>query len=159
MPGVLDPVLRSTSGTDLLVPEALQLLRTELIPLVSWITPNTLEIRALTGMPEVGLEDALGIWGVKYPELHIVATGGDEDGPPVDRLRHPGGRTETFVGERVHTRSTHGTGCAFSSALLSELVVGNTGGNAVTLAKRYVEGALRPAPGLGHGAGPTDLLG
>jgi hydroxymethylpyrimidine/phosphomethylpyrimidine kinase len=58
----------------------------------------------------------------------------------------------------VETRSTHGTGCAFSSALLARLVGGDAPVEAVAGAKAYVAEALRSAPGLGHGRGPLDLL-
>jgi hydroxymethylpyrimidine/phosphomethylpyrimidine kinase len=63
-----------------------------------------------------------------------------------------------YRGDRVETSSTHGTGCAFSSALLSNLVLGQPPLSAVANAKAYVTAALRAAPGLGKGAGPLDLL-
>ena len=158
VPVVLDPVLRSSSGAALLVPEALEALRAELLPLVSWITPNLQELIQLVRCTGSGFEELASSLGEDNPGLFVVATGGDEEGVPTDRVRYPSGRVETFHGQRVETRSNHGTGCAFSSALLSQLVLGKTSEEAVTLAKRYVEGALRSAPGLGSGNGPMDLL-
>ena len=86
-----------------------------------------------------------------------MATGGDQK-EPVDLLRVPGGAVQTFSGEHVETTSTHGTGCAFSSALLCRLILGDAPAKAVAAAKAYVTEALRSAPGLGHGRGPLDLL-
>ena len=103
------------------------------------------------------VEPALRALSGKYPELHIVATGGHLEAP-VDTLLTPGGEIYRFEGERVETTSTHGTGCAFSSALLARLVLGYAAQDAVAAAKTYVTEALRRAPGLGHGRGPLNLL-
>jgi hydroxymethylpyrimidine/phosphomethylpyrimidine kinase len=94
----------------------------------------------------------------------VVATGGESAdfgktaAEAVDLLWTPGGGVREFSGERVETRSTHGTGCAFSSALLARLLLGDAAAAAVAGAKAYVAEALRQAPGLGHGRGPLDLL-
>lgn len=160
VPVVLDPVLRSSSGQQLLDPKALRRLHTELLPIVAWITPNWEELSALTGLRVRKLEEAnnaADALGKLHPALHIVVTGGDQD-EPVDLLRMPGGAVQSFRGEHVETSSTHGTGCAFSSALLSRLVLGDPPAAAVAGAKAYVAEALRRAPGVGHGRGPLNLL-
>lgn len=160
LPIVLDPVLRSSSGHDLLEPEAVRRIEAELLPLVRWITPNWTELSILSGLPVRTIEqasDAAAALGKLHPGLHIVATGGDQD-EPVDLLRIPGGAVQSFRGERVDTTSTHGTGCAFSSALLCRLILGDAPAIAVAGAKAYVTEALRLAPALGHGRGPLDLL-
>lgn len=160
LPVVLDPVLRSSSGHELLDPEAIRRIEAELLPVVSWITPNWKELSALTGLPVRSLEEAneaANALGKLHPGLHIVATGGDQD-EPVDLLRAPNGAVQTFQGKRVETTATHGTGCAFSSALLCRLILGEAPAAAVAGAKAYVAEALRLAPGLGHGRGPLDLL-
>lgn len=160
IPVVLDPVLKASSGRELLNPPALRLLHDELLPLVSWITPNWDELAALTGLKIRSLEHArraADTLGQLHPALHIVVTGGDQ-AEPVDLLRVPGGAVRSFRGRHIETTSTHGTGCAFSSALLSQLIDGESPGSAVGYAKAYVTEALRRAPGIGHGRGPLDLL-
>jgi hydroxymethylpyrimidine/phosphomethylpyrimidine kinase len=160
IPVVLDPVVRSSSGAAFLDAEALAALQQELLPLVDWVTPNHYEVIVLSG-PQPNLEEGIGIGGLagRYPHLHIVATGGDRTTVAAwDILRTPAGELQGFDGERIHTTSTHGTGCAFSSALLARLVLGDAPVAAVGAAKAYVTEALRQAPGLGGGNGPLNLL-
>ena len=165
IPTVLDPILRSSSGAALLEPEGLKATLEQLLPMVAWATPNWMELSALTGLPVASLgqaEAAMHHLGRSYPHLTIVATGGDQ-ARPIDQLRLPGGESHNgevylFAAERVETRATHGTGCAFSSALLCRLLHGDDPITAVRGAKEYVTEALRRAPGIGHGHGPLDLL-
>jgi hydroxymethylpyrimidine/phosphomethylpyrimidine kinase len=160
IPVVFDPVIRSTSGYELLDPAALRRIHAEFLPLVSWITPNWSELSVLSGVKVRKIEDinrAADALGKLHPGLYIVVTGGDQE-EPVDFLRAPGGAVQTFRGERVETTSTHGTGCAFSAALLSRLILGDAPAKAVSNAKAYVTQALRSAPGLGNGRGPLNLL-
>jgi hydroxymethylpyrimidine/phosphomethylpyrimidine kinase len=160
IPVVFDPVIRSSSGLDLLDPAALRRIHAEFLPLVSWITPNWEELSVLSGTKVRDIEDvnrAADALGKLHPGLYIVATAGDQE-EPVDFLRAPGGAVQTFQGERIETTSTHGTGCAFSAALLSRLILGDAPSKAVANAKTYVAQALRSAPGLGNGRGPLNLL-
>ena len=160
IPVVLDPILRASSGATLLDPAALETLHNRLLPAVTWITPNWSELSALTDLPIRTLaeaETASHALAASHPHLQIVATGGDH-AQPTDLLRLPTGEVHRFIGEHIATSSTHGTGCAFSSALLSRLVLGDTPVAAVHAAKRFVAEALRRAPGLGHGKGPLNLL-
>ena len=80
-----DPVLRSSSGHELLDPAALRRLHAELLPLVSWITPNWAELSSLTGLKvrndRTARDGADGCSGKQHPGLYIVATGGDQDEP------------------------------------------------------------------------------
>jgi hydroxymethylpyrimidine/phosphomethylpyrimidine kinase len=160
VPVVLDPVLRSSSGHELLEGQAVRRVQTEMLPLVRWITPNWTELSILAGLPVGSMEqakEAADALGKRHPGLHIVATGGDQK-EPADLLRVPGGAVQVFRGERVETTATHGTGCAFSASLLCRLIMGEAPAVAVTGAKAYVTEALRSAPGLGHGRGPLNLL-
>lgn len=160
IPVVLDPILRASSGASLLDPAALETLHKCLLPAVTWITPNWPELSALTAIPIQNLaeaEAATHALASRHPHLRIVATGGDH-AQPTDLLRLPTGEVHRFTGEHIATTSTHGTGCAFSTALLSRLVLGDTPVAAVHGAKRYVAEALRRAPGLGQGKGPLNLL-
>ena len=160
IPVVLDPILRASSGASLLPPEALETLHNQLLPSVTWITPNWSELSALTALPIETLaqaEAAAHALARRHPHLHIVATAGDNS-QPTDVLRLPSGELHRFVGEHIESTSTHGTGCAFSSALLCLLVLRDTPIEAVRGAKHFVTEAIRRAPNLGHGKGPLNLL-
>ena len=155
-PVVLDPVLVSSSGRALLTPEGVEALRAELLPLVGWVTPNLAELAVLAGVQ--GCEAGLDVLAGEFPGLNVVATGGDTEGAAVDLLRLAGEETVRMEGARVETTSTHGTGCAYSSALLARLMLGDAAEDAARGAKAYVAKAMRRAPGVGHGRGPLDLL-
>lgn len=157
VPVVLDPVIRSSSGARLLSAEGVAALRAELLPLVDWITPNLEELRDLAERPGTSVEEALAELRRRFPHLHLVATGGDSAEGPVDRLLTSAGELHHFGGARIETTSTHGTGCAFSSALLSRLVLGDDPVAAVAAAKMFVRESLYLAPGLGKGRGPLNL--
>ncbi len=159
-PIVLDPILRASSGADILPPQALDTLHDQLLPAVTWITPNWSELSALTSLPVQTLseaEAATHTLAARHPHLHIVATAGDHS-QPTDLLRLPSGEIHRFIGEHIETTSTHGTGCAFSSALLCLLVLRDTPIEAVRGAKHFVTEAIHRAPNLGHGRGPLNLL-
>lgn len=161
---VLDPVLQSSSGTALLDAEGTALLRERLLGVVGWVTPNLGELALLTGV-EVRTQEQVPVAAARLvrqavdagnPGIAIVVTGGHLDRPDDYLLLE--GEGVWLRGERVETRSTHGTGCAFSSALLAELVLGRAGVQAVERAKRYVAGALRAAYPVGQGRGPLHHL-
>lgn len=150
-PIVLDPVLRSTSGREMLDPTALTSLRDRLLPLVDWITPNLDELAALSGVevlcrdhlpPACRLLQSQIAQRSKLPPIGIFATGGHLD-PPDDYLLLPTGEDLWLPGERVVTGTTHGTGCALSSAFLSRLILKDTPQQAALTAKLYVVNALR----------------
>jgi len=166
VPVVLDPVLRSSSGRELLDPAGATLLRDRLLPQVDWITPNLAELAVLSGVEVAGRDDlppacrALQTRTAITPDGHrlgIFATGGHLD-PPDDYLLLPTGEGLWLPGSRVVTRSTHGTGCALSSAFLSRLVLGDTPRLAAQSAKLYVATALQSAVQIGTGRGPVNHL-
>lgn len=159
---VLDPVLRSTSGRELLDAAAVSGMRERLLPLVDWVTPNLSELGVLTGEPVARREDVPRVCRMLQGQvaghrLGVFATGGHMD-PPDDFLLLPMGEDIWLPGKRVETRSTHGTGCALSSAFLSRLVLGDAPREAAVAAKAYVAGALRTAVELGSGHGPMNHL-
>jgi len=146
---VLDPVLRSSSGAELLVEPAVENLRTDLLPLVGWVTPNVDELGALTGQPVPGRNAVPGQARVLWERangLSVVVTGGHLD-PPDDYLLDSDGRETWFPGRRVQARGIHGehgTGCVFSSALLCRLALGDGPADAVRAAKAWVLKRLDP---------------
>lgn len=165
-PIVLDPVLRSTSGRELLEPAGVVALREQLLPQVDWVTPNLNELATLSGVGITHRDDLPGASQALQQQvferscrqrLGIFATGGHLD-PPDDYLLLPSGVGFWLQGQRVVTRSTHGTGCALSSAFLSRLVSGDSPMEAAVAAKRYVAGALRNAIEIGQGHGPINHL-
>jgi hydroxymethylpyrimidine/phosphomethylpyrimidine kinase len=162
---VLDPVLRSTSGTPLLDANGVHLLRDQLLHCIGWITPNIQELAILIGEDPGGrdqvpaaavrLKDLAGRLG--NDELNVVVTGGDLSRPD-DFLLTASGEQLWFTGEKIATSSTHGTGCAFSTALLCGLISGSSGREAGAAAKAYVTEALRSAYQVGKGKGPMNHL-
>jgi hydroxymethylpyrimidine/phosphomethylpyrimidine kinase len=166
IPVVLDPVLRSSSGRELLDAQGVILLRDRLLPLVDWVTPNLAELAELTGSPVPRREDLPGICRnlqeqvsekTGWRRLGVLATGGDLN-PPDDFLLTVTDEEVWLPGERVATRATHGTGCALSSSFLSRLVLGDPPSEASSAAKEYVSMALRFAIPRGAGHGPMNLL-
>lgn len=162
---VLDPVLRSSSGKSLISRDGVKILRTELLAAAGWITPNLDELAVLCQVSHVRRQEveaaaaklkrraaALG-----NPSLHIVVTGGHLARPD-DFLLTGDGEGIWVAGERVRTRATHGTGCAFSSALLCRLIAGDAAEQAVVNAKLFVTAALRAALPVGRGRGPMHHL-
>jgi hydroxymethylpyrimidine/phosphomethylpyrimidine kinase len=156
---VLDPVLRSSSGHGLLDARGQALLREQLLPQAGWITPNLDELAFLSGLPVTNREQmtAAAQALAASSNLYVAATGGHLD-PPDDLLATPEGPAHWFPGRHLSTRATHGTGCAFSSALLCRLVLGGSAVAAVAAAKQYVKEAMKAAYPVGRGRGPMHHL-
>ena len=154
---VMDPVMVSKSGDRLLQQEALQALRTELIPLAAVVTPNLPEAEALTDMQIVTGADirhaAERITGMGA--RGVVIKGGHQQGPATD-LFYDGSRFQEFSTPRVNTPNTHGTGCTFASAIAAGLARGMDVIDAVALAKEYVTEAIRRSFSIGQGPGPLN---
>lgn len=169
---VLDPILKSSSGADLLDPLGIRLLIERLLPLAELVTPNLEEASILTGIAVTNLDQmreaasrlhALGaanlvITGGEAPGGH---TAGNQPEKAIDLLSFTVGRgtqTEVFKADRQRSNSTHGTGCAFSTALACHLAHGRGLPEAVLLAKVYVSAAIANAHPLGKGMGPLHHL-
>ena len=137
---VLDPVPRSSSGAELLSAAGVRVLREELLPLVDWVTPNLAELAELAECrvetPEEMERAAVHLAG-QYPGLNVAATGGHLQAAD-DLVVLAGGEMEWVRGEKIASRATHGTGCAYSSALLCGLVRGLGGMEAAWGAKAYL---------------------
>jgi hydroxymethylpyrimidine/phosphomethylpyrimidine kinase len=159
-PIVLDPVIRSSSGRELLDASGVELLAGRLLPLASWITPNLDELGVLCqreiATPDQAVAAARFLQG-RYPHLGVIVTGGHLERPD-DLVLEPGAEPKWIQGEYVESTSTHGTGCAFSSAMLSRLIMGDGPWDAACKAKVYVAEAIRSAAPLGYGKGPLNHL-
>ena len=167
---VLDPVIRSSSGMALLDEIGLEMLR-GLLPLCDVVTPNVTEAQELALTESIGSpaswDDALPWLRNTVARLHdlgarnIIITGGHLR-PANDYLscRESGSLyEEVMTGERLESRSTHGTGCAFATALACQLALGNDLPQAAHLAKDYVRRAITSAYPIGKGIGPVNHFG
>jgi hydroxymethylpyrimidine/phosphomethylpyrimidine kinase len=159
---VLDPIFKSSSGADLLDAPGIKLLIERLIPLADVITPNVDEATILTGLKVTNL-DEMRAAAAKLHELGsaaIVITGGHLD-KAIDLLSFKtkrGVEQEVFKAERQRSNSTHGTGCAFSTAMACHLALDRGIAEAALLAKTYVTAAIAAGHPLGRGTGPVHHL-
>jgi hydroxymethylpyrimidine kinase/phosphomethylpyrimidine kinase len=157
---VLDPVMRSSSGAALLDKQGINVLR-KMLPLAEVITPNTAEAAALVSTRIREFED-LKSAARRLQQLgarSVVITGGDFDAAPgeaVDVFSSVSGEYWEFRAPKIASRNTHGTGCAFSSAIAANLAAGKSLRESVATAKGYVAEAIRTAPELGKGKGPLN---
>jgi hydroxymethylpyrimidine/phosphomethylpyrimidine kinase len=159
---VLDPILKSSSGTDLLDPAGTRLVVEKLIPLCEVITPNLDEASALTGQPVTTLEEMKSAASHLHDlgASNVVVTGGHLD-KALDLLSFStdrGREQEIFKADRQRSNSTHGTGCAFATAIACHLAHGRGVPDAVLLSKAYVSAAIANAYPVGKGTGPLHHL-
>src|ERR1700678_596936 len=159
---VLDPILKSSSGTDLLGAPGIRVLVEKLIPLATVLTPNIDEAAVLTGLKVTNL-DEMRIAAAKLHELGslaVVITGGHLE-KAIDLLsftsKH-GTEQEVFKAERQRSNSTHGTGCAFATAMACHLALDRGLAGATLLAKTYITAAIAAGHPLGRGTGPVHHL-
>jgi hydroxymethylpyrimidine/phosphomethylpyrimidine kinase len=156
---VLDPVMVATSGDRLLPAEAVEALRTQLIPCATLITPNLLEAAALLNEPVAASEAAIESQGKRLLALGcraVLIKGGHGQGAEsIDYLIGPQGML-ALAAPRIATRNTHGTGCSLSSAIAAGLAQGESLETAVRNAKTWISAAIAAADrfGVGHGHGP-----
>lgn len=154
---VIDPVMASKGGAPLLQRDAMGALKRDLLPLASIITPNIPEAEILSGIKIVSVEDARNA-AVKIHALGprwVIVKGGHLDGPAVD-LVFDGETFTPIEGERIQTENTHGTGCTYSAAITAFLAHGLEPMDAIRLAKRYIEAALRDSWSIGEGHSPVN---
>ena len=159
-PVVVDPVAMSKHGDSLLSPGTLDVLKTELLPLATIVTPNLGEAELICGRSisdEAGMVAAAELIAELGPAW-VLVKGGHLEGSPVDVLfgASKGGSVTRYPGQRIASRHTHGTGCTLASAIASYLAMGRDMPEAVEAAKEYVTGAIEGGFALGSGIGPVD---
>ena len=155
---VLDPVMVATSGDRLLDEDAVEAIRTHLVPLATLVTPNTHEAELLTGR-EVRTIQQLRDAARALVDLGAAAAlvkGGHLTGDEAVDVLWDGDDETVWRHRRLDTRHTHGTGCTLSAAVCAGLACGRPLTRAVDDAVEFVARALVSAPGLGHGHGPLD---
>ncbi|MFQ5992259.1 MAG: bifunctional hydroxymethylpyrimidine kinase/phosphomethylpyrimidine kinase [Nitrospiraceae bacterium] len=155
---VVDPVMVAKSGHALLQPEAIETIRTALIPLALVVTPNVLEAERLSDVKIRSLADArqaakvIHKLGCKYVLIkggHLLVEKGTD-------LLYDGRFFNVYKGEFVETPHTHGTGCTYASAIAAQVARGKPLPEAVQAAKTFITEAIRNHLAIGHGKGPTN---
>jgi hydroxymethylpyrimidine/phosphomethylpyrimidine kinase len=166
---VLDPVIRSSSGATLLDATGLEILRRRLIPLCDVLTPNVSEAAMLVGATPVAERCS---WESALPELRrvasglhdlgaeaVVITGGHLD-PANDYLSFQNGEeVEVIPGERLESRTTRGTGCAYAAAIACRLALGDDLPRAAKAGKEYVRRGIQSGFLIGRGTPPINHFG
>ena len=159
---VLDPILRSSSGAELLDASGRRVLIERLIPLADVVTPNIDEAGVITGIKVRDL-DEMKAAAAKLHQMGasaVVVTGGHLE-KAMDLLSFTtahGIEQEIFRADRQRSNSTHGTGCAFATAMACHLALDRGIAEATLLAKTYVTTAIANGQPLGKGTGPVHHL-
>ena len=160
VPVVLDPVMISSSGRALLDPDAIRILKRELLPLVTLLTPNLPELAVLLDMPEPTHSKQIHDQGEAILGLgpeYVLAKGGHGEGEELTDLLFGGDEVRAFKAKRLESRNLHGTGCTLSAAIAAQLAKGHSMAEAVAEAHDYLQGAIagaRNAGGLERGRAP-----
>ena len=167
---VLDPVLRSSSGAELIDRAGVEAIRSQLLPLAYVITPNFREALVLSG-DEKAMGEAPDSWDQTLPKMRksaaklhdigakaVVITGGDlrEANDYVSFSENGVVTEQVLAAGRIESRATHGTGCAFATAIACRLARGAKVIDAVRDAKEYVRQGMLAAYPLGKGIGPMN---
>jgi hydroxymethylpyrimidine/phosphomethylpyrimidine kinase len=158
---VLDPVMVATSGDVLFEPDAIEVIRRELIPEAFLVTPNLQEAAILVG-ETIEDEDAMAraaetIVNEMGAKAVLIKGGHLASADRVVDILYDG-NVRAFRGQRLDTRNTHGTGCTLSAAITAHLAKGESLHAAVRRGIDYVHNAIATAPGLGSGHGPLNHL-
>jgi hydroxymethylpyrimidine/phosphomethylpyrimidine kinase len=163
---VVDPVMRSTSGYDLIDPEIIDVMIERLLPLADVITPNIDEAERLTGLVVKDLDSmksaARTIREISHGRMSrskakgaVLIKGGHLKDEAADLL-DDGTEVRVFRTPMIKSRNNHGTGCTLSSAIAALLAHGYEITESIARAKQYLEGAMHTAPDIGHGNGPLN---
>ncbi|MEP6590376.1 MAG: bifunctional hydroxymethylpyrimidine kinase/phosphomethylpyrimidine kinase [Gemmatimonadota bacterium] len=154
---VLDPVMVASSGDRLLDADAIDAVRSLLVPQALVVTPNLDEAELLTGLHVRDPESMVRAGEVLLSlgaSAALIKGGHLKSDILVDVLVTPDG-VERYARPRLTTRATHGTGCTLSAALTAALALGLSVAEAVPASLDYLQAAIRAAPGLGKGQGPV----
>jgi hydroxymethylpyrimidine kinase/phosphomethylpyrimidine kinase len=164
VPLVVDPVVRSTSGFDLIDDAALRSLIEFLFPMATVITPNRPEAERISGVAIETEADVRAAAEVMHTmgAKNVLLKGGhfsDADGKQARAIDYlfMSGELFTFESEFIDTNATHGTGCTLAAAITANFALGKELRDAVSISKEFVTNAIRTAPGLGHGFSPINI--
>lgn len=155
---IVDPVMIAKGGAPLLQEEAMEALKTKLLPLALVVTPNIPEAEAISKRMIHSEEDkkeaakAIAALGVK----NVLIKGGHDEGAVTHDLLYDGEAFHTFTGKRIDTKDTHGTGCTFSAAMTAAIAKGASVRTAAETAKQFIQAAIEDGINIGSGHGPTN---
>ena len=154
---VVDTVMVATSGARLIDEDAIDVLKSELIPLATLVTPNIPEAEILSGVKIKDTNDMLMAAKSIFDtyQCSILLKGGHRISDANDLLYTKSG-FQWFCGKRIDNPNTHGTGCTLSSAIAANLAKGYNLETSVEKAKDYISGALAYMLDLGEGSGPMN---
>jgi hydroxymethylpyrimidine/phosphomethylpyrimidine kinase len=155
---VVDPVMVAKSGDRLLDADAVHALRASLLKHARVVTPNLPEAEVLTGLridSRASMAEAARRIAGMGPAA-VLIKGGHLPGPEVVDVLFERGAVQEFVGPRIDTRATHGTGCTTAAAIAANLALGHDLAVAVEAAKKFVAGAMRHGVPVGSGHQPLD---
>jgi hydroxymethylpyrimidine/phosphomethylpyrimidine kinase len=155
---VVDPVMIAKGGDRLVSDEAVATIRSELLPLAHVVTPNIPEAEALAGLSIQSLTDMREAAAriLRLGARVVLVKGGHAGGPESIDVCATTTTSFEIRAPRIDTPHTHGTGCTLSSAIAANLASGLADREAIELAREYLDGAIRHAPGLGRGHGPLN---
>lgn len=155
---VVDPVMKAKGGASLINDEAIDTVKSILIPIASIITPNVPEAIELTNIDIIDLNSAKKAASVimSMGAKSVVIKGGHLEGKESQDLYYDGESFEIFSSKRIDTHNTHGTGCTFASTIAAGLAKGLSMLEAVSVAKEYVTLAIKNNHDIGSGHGPVN---
>ena len=142
---VVDPVMVATSGSLLLLPEAIEALKTKLFPLAALVTPNIPEANELLGKEISSLEEIKKAATTLYFRYKVpfLVKGGHLKGNSIDNVFYDGKVLEVITGKYYNVRFTHGTGCTLSSAITAHLALGKNLLDSIKESNKFVENAIK----------------
>lgn len=161
VPVVCDPVMLSTSGTQLMADECIDYIMQTLFPLCTLVTPNLPEALRLSGLPAGSDAEAMGRRLVSMCGTAFLLKGGHAEGRLMrDILYCPDGERHEYCSPRIDSPNLHGTGCTLSSAVAALLAEGRSLPEAVTGAKALIDKGIAGGRALriGRGNGPLWLF-
>ena len=161
---VVDPVIRSTSGFDLIDDASLQALIEMLFPISTIVTPNIQEAERITGIT-IRVEADIGNAARMIQSMgagNVLIKGGHFESETLLRQKardylFTGDENAVFEADYIDTTATHGTGCTLAAAIAANLALGKDLKESVAISKNFVAAAIRTAPNLGHGHSPINI--
>lgn len=153
---ICDPVLKSTSGANLLDDDALDILIHGIFPKVAILTPNLPEVEALVG-PDFQTTEAAAERILAMGVGSVLIKGGHAEGAECRDYWTDGKQSLWFSSPRIETSATHGTGCVLSSAIASAVALGQETSEAVATAKTFLNQCLKSPAKIGAGHGPMRI--
>ena len=166
---VYDPVMVSTSGHKLMTDDTIEVIKQELIPLATLVTPNLHEARILETLTEIcedknqiregEIKKRADVLGKIYKRSFLVKGGHSDEEEMCDVLYDAKeDRCSVFRAPKIESKNLHGTGCTLSSSICSNLAKGMDIIDAVRCAKEYVYGAIKDGMDIGKGNGPLNHM-